>query len=143
MKERLLFKFVLILMVSIQLWFLYVSTQYPVIGAGVKLNQAGSWYVSTINERNSAMKAGLQIGDVIVQVNGRDPIEYSSVFKWHSLDQADHVLASRNGSEFQVSFKGGRNFTDYDALAVTLAALSLIGSLLLLKKSETLPLPGI
>ncbi|WP_240416851.1 ATP-binding protein [Paenibacillus periandrae] len=139
MKERLLFKFVLILMVSIQLWFLYISTQYPVIGAGVKLNQAGSWYVSTINERNSAMKAGLQIGDVIVQVNGRDPIEYSSVFKWHSLDQADHVLASRNGSEFQVSFKAGRNFSDYDALAVTLAGLSLIGSLLLLKKKRNSP----
>lgn len=143
MKERLLFKFVLILLVSTQIWFLYVSTQYPVVGAGVKLNQEGSWYVSTINERNIAMKAGLQIGDVIVQVNGRDPLEFPSVIKWHSLDQADHVLATRNGREFEVSFRGERNFTDYDALAVTLAALSLLGSLLLLKKSEIHLLPGI
>ncbi|MEK3723889.1 ATP-binding protein [Paenibacillus sp. FSL H8-0034] len=139
MKERLLFKFVLILLVSTQIWFLYVSTQYPVVGAGVKLNQEGSWYVSTINERNIAMKAGLQIGDVIVQVNGRDPLEFPSVIKWHSLDQADHVLATRNGREFEVSFRGERNFTDYDALAVTLAALSLLGSLLLLKKKRNSP----
>jgi two-component system sensor histidine kinase ComP len=138
-KNDIFYKFFILLFILLQLWFVSIIFEYPVIGVGVKQNETGEWVIHTINQRNSAMQAGLQIGDVIKQVNGRYPDQFASIIKWRSIDQAENVLVSRNGMEFEASFKEGRNFSDYDALAVTVASICFIGTLLLLKKKQYSP----
>ncbi|SFL35633.1 two-component system, NarL family, sensor histidine kinase ComP [Paenibacillus sp. 1_12] len=139
MKKNIYLKFVLLLFITIQLWFVYISTQYPVTGVGVEKNENGNWVVSSIGQRNTSEQAGLEIADVIKQVNGSEPSQFASIIKWSSLDQADRVTVVRDNREYEIFFHTDRNFLQNDALAVAIAAVSIMGALLLLMKKNNSP----
>ncbi|NHN33939.1 PDZ domain-containing protein [Paenibacillus agricola] len=139
MKSIIFSKYVLILFISIQLWFVYISSQYPVIGVNVEQDAMGSWVVSSIAQRNVALQAGLQIGDVIERVNDGDPNQFASIMKWRTIDQAKDVHITRNDIPLLISFQVDRNFSDFDVLALTVSAIALVGSLLLLKNKQNSP----
>jgi two-component system sensor histidine kinase ComP len=139
MKYTFLLKYFLIIFIAIQLWFVFISTQYPVIGVDVEKNHAGKWFISMINQRNIALDAGLQIGDVIEQVNGGDPNQFASIIKWKTIDQASNLLITRNETPILISLQVPRNFSDFDVLAIIIASIAMFGTLLLLKKKHNSP----
>lgn len=63
------------------------------------------WRIKSFEIEEIKLDLGLQIGDKIIYVNGKDPNENKIVRKWATIEQADAVTISRNGQQVTISLE--------------------------------------
>lgn len=129
---KILVKFLLLLFIGIQSWFVYVAMSYPVMGISVVKQSEGNWFISKIEPRNGVSTVDVKAGDQILKIDGKSPGEVPLVIKWNTIEQADTLQLTRDGREWTVSFQDVPRFSSYDILSVFIAAVSFICAILLL-----------
>jgi two-component system, NarL family, sensor histidine kinase ComP len=130
-------KFLLILVLSsllvIQLWFLFVTFNNAYYGVELDKSPKNEWVITGFDENISSLTLGLQIGDILIKVDGKAPNNYGILVKFHSLEQADEVTVLRNGVKYDIAIKHtGRLNIDYISLFAEIICFC-IASLIRLK----------
>ena len=115
MKKRNVLLITVISIIGIQMWLLYITFTYPTPGVIVKQNASGQWEIKNFDTNSYAKKIGLKLGDVIVDVDGQNPNDFTSIKKWRSLDQAREITVIQNGHITRVTIKKTMDW-NYDLL---------------------------
>ncbi|MCD9024164.1 sensor histidine kinase [Cohnella silvisoli] len=129
MKFGSLVKILIYLFIPIQLWFVYIMASYAYIGVDLKKTN-NEWTVIRVDGK---VKSGLNLGDIILKVNEEDVNQFSSVIRWKTLEQAETILASRNGVEFKIDTNNFKKISLSDTLGLSGQVFSLFVAALLCK----------
>ena len=116
--------------IPIQLWFLYIMFQYPYINFNVEKIEE-QWILTDINTKSQILQLGMQVGDVILQINDGEVDKYPTVIKWRTVDQADTIVASRNGTIFEVNTTELLRINSMDVSYLTAEIISLFVAIML------------
>lgn len=120
-------KILLCILIPIQIWFVYIMINHPYIG--VDLSKSGdNWLVIRTDTK---VDSGLLVGDTILKVNDQEVSQFPSVIRWHTLEQADTVLVSRDGIEFKIDMNESKKITFIEALGLVGQIFSLFVAALL------------
>lgn len=101
MSKNRAFLYILICFVLLQLWFIHIMLSYPFSGFDIN-EKNGKWMISNIDHRSRASELGLHVGDIVLEIDGRDVDRHSSVIRWGTVDQAKKIVIVRNGNLFEV-----------------------------------------
>ncbi|MDB5054187.1 MAG: ATPase/histidine kinase/DNA gyrase domain protein, partial [Bacilli bacterium] len=102
MKRKIIFLVFLTVFIVIQAWFIYITFNFKYTGVTVEENKNHDWIIKQFDVANAPSVLGLQVGDIINKVNGKNPSDYIFIKKWRNLDQFQSLLVSRNGEQFEV-----------------------------------------
>ncbi|MDQ6420099.1 ATP-binding protein [Paenibacillus sp. LHD-117] len=92
----------LCLFASLIVYLTAVIIRVPSIGAYVvPQNNAGFFVVSTAPAGQAKMK-GLQVGDQIVEINGKPAGQFPNLSKYDSIEEADDILVMRRGGSTEL-----------------------------------------
>ncbi|MEB3102205.1 sensor histidine kinase [Ferviditalea candida] len=125
---------ILSLLIGLYAWFIFVAFQYPFLGVDLKLNEHHQWVVNRF-DFNSQFEGQLHVGDVVEEVDGKDPNELDYIAKWQTLRYSDYFIISRNGVNYTFH-KYGANWTLNDLQFLISAAVNLFIAWLLYAKSK-------
>jgi len=129
MKIELFKKIFIFIFTPIQLWFAYIMVSYAYIGSDIQ-KIGDDWSVFRVDGK---VKTGLMVGDIILKVNEQDVDTFPSVTRWHTLEQAKTILASRDGIEFLIDMSEFRNLSLPDTLGLSGQIFSLFVAALLFR----------
>ncbi|SFL87431.1 two-component system, NarL family, sensor histidine kinase ComP [Paenibacillus sp. 1_12] len=101
MEHKFFFRLALVSLIIIQGWFTYITLQYSYLGILLAQNEKSEWVIRKLELDSASLKMNVQIGDIVKSVNGQDPNEYFSIQKWKSIEQADTLILSRDGEQFE------------------------------------------
>ena len=105
MKKRFLIVLVISSFLAIQLWCLFVTFNNGYYGVKVDKNAKKEWTITSFEASIVSLPKGLQMGDIIVKVNGEAPDNYKILKKFHKIEQAETVTVLRNGVTFDIAIK--------------------------------------
>ncbi|QNK59138.1 ATP-binding protein [Paenibacillus sp. PAMC21692] len=88
----------LIFFVTITIYLTAVIIRVPSIGAYVLPQDNAGFFVVSLAPGGQAKMNGLQIGDRVLEINGKQANEFPNLLKYDSLEDADNVLIERRGS---------------------------------------------
>ncbi|MGG1554392.1 ATP-binding protein [Paenibacillus ferrarius] len=113
--QRGLLGLILLVLLILQLWCTYITFNFPYNGIYVEVKQvqqgdAGIVQTSYIVNRMEANGRNVEVheGDVILQINGGPPGEWSTVKSWNVVEKARTLLILRNGQEQFIQLTKGR-----------------------------------
>ena len=105
MKNKIVVSTVLTCLIGVQVWFLYVTFHYAYYGVILQKNAQDHWVIAGFESDSIRLRSGLQVGDMISKVDGKEPKEHMTINKWGALEQSNVVVISRNGFEFEIVMK--------------------------------------
>jgi two-component system sensor histidine kinase ComP len=133
MKNRFLLVLVITGLLAAQFWFLFVTFNNAYYGVSFDKNSSNEWFIASFDKNVIRFTSGLQIGDIVLKVDGRDPSEYGIFTKYHEIEQADSVVVLRNGVKYDIVIKhNGTLNIDYISLFGEIICLC-VASLIYLK----------
>lgn len=95
----------LLLLVSIIIYLTAVIIRVPFIGAYVTPQNNAGFFVVSLAPGGQAKMNGLQIGDQIVEINGKLASQFPNLSKYDSLEDADNILVKRqDGATVSITF---------------------------------------
>ncbi len=98
----------LLLFISSLISLTLVIIEVPSIGVVLKKEDNGRYYINSVEPAGQAVRAGLRIGDQILEVNGKPASQFPNVTKYNSLEYADHVLIMRSNHAIEnITFSQG------------------------------------
>lgn len=110
MKKRHFFTLFAIILLVLQIWFQYVILRYPFLGILLEQDSVTqSWSIKGFESNGIGSHLGLQIGDELLEIDGKPPQHNMTVTKWHNLEQTDHIKINRSGTVIDVEAGGKRN----------------------------------
>lgn len=124
LRKKLFMPLLLLCLVCLQVWFLYITFHVAFIGISLKKTSAQHWTIKGFQSESVQEKLSLQIGDIIVKVNAKDPKEFVPLQKWGSLEKADSITISRNGIDHEIDMR--------DKVQQTIDFMSLFGEIICL-----------
>lgn len=117
MKKNFLIIIMLSCLIATQLWFLFLTFHYAYYGVQIDKNAQNEWVITGFDEDVSKLTLGLQKGDILLKVDGKDPNEHKMIKYYHEIEQADAVTILRDGIEREILIKhSARLNVDYIAL---------------------------
>lgn len=127
-------RLVLLFFMAYQIWALFLMFRYPLIGINLQKDTGQQWTISTFEVPSIAPRVDLQAGDVIHEINGAAPDMHASVRRFHSIDQADTIWASRGETTVFVNLRGISPISTYDIFSLLAEISSLLIAALLVRK---------
>ncbi|QGQ98863.1 hypothetical protein EHS13_30285 [Paenibacillus psychroresistens] len=117
MRNRFLVVLVVSSLLAVQFWFLFLTFNNAYYGVEITKNHDNQYIVTGFEEDISSLTLGLQVGDIIVKVDGEAPEKYKILRKFHDIEQAGAVTVLRDGVNHDIVIKhnGVLNF-DYISL---------------------------
>ncbi|WP_442601897.1 ATP-binding protein [Paenibacillus sp. KN14-4R] len=134
------FSMILVLLVTLYIAVQLVHSQLQslYIGVDVNQNQSGQWTVSTVDPLAWGSKNGVQLGDVLNQVNGQKPSLHYPL-KYNSLEQVNSFEVIRNGEHIMFAVPEGTRSPitiDQTILPATLFIILFLFSIILYYKKQ-------
>jgi len=105
MRKQVISILLLIFLISIQVWFIYITFHFEYRGGLLQKNSENEWMVIGFDTDASTKTSKIHVGDIILEVDGKNPNKHSSVKKWATLEQADKVTVLRNGNQIELKLK--------------------------------------
>lgn len=136
MKKKVVLGSFLLIFVILQIWCVSIVFKYPFIGINVALNQQNDWVIRYLDKHSASDKLDLMVGDVIEKIDHISPDSFSSVIKWRTIEQANHLVISRDGQIKEVIISEN-NSLSYDLVPLTQEFLSLFLAVLLFIKMRS------
>jgi two-component system sensor histidine kinase ComP len=102
-----------IAMISVQIWFLFITFNYPYIGADL-IKEGDRWFVYRSDPK---VNSGLRVGDEVVMIDGMLTDRFSSVIRWRTIEQARTIQIVREGRELHVDLTQVNKFSRLDVVA--------------------------
>lgn len=94
---------ILAFLIGLQAWFSYINFHFPFIGIEVE-EKDHHWRVAKLDNTGIGIQAGVELGDKIVKIDGKETGKYFTVKKWGHIEQANHLLIERSGQVLDVQF---------------------------------------
>lgn len=135
MKKNYFTYFLIVVFIAIYSWFLYITIQYPYIGADVKLNERNQWIIDQLDNKSEFAKQ-LQQGDILLSVEGKNPNEYNTIVRWGFLSHIESFTVNRDGT-IMTFHTDNASFADNDVLAVVCSAINLFIAWFLFYKAKS------
>lgn len=86
-----------IVSIVISLYITFLSIKYPYVGALVEINQEDKVIITNIEPKSWSEEVGIEIGDVLIEVNDADPLEHKPITERDVLEQVESFTISRDG----------------------------------------------
>ncbi|MFH5181468.1 sensor histidine kinase [Paenibacillus sp. TAB 01] len=102
MNTKIFFRLTLVGLVSLLLWFAYITFHYPYVGIILKQNEGQEWVIRKLDNDSASLKLNFQVGDRIRSVDNLSPGDLPSVRKWRTIEQAQTIVIEREGKEIAV-----------------------------------------
>ncbi|MBD3922625.1 histidine kinase [Paenibacillus sp. PR3] len=129
---------VLFIMLLLAGWFTILQFTVPYIGINSKLSN-GKWVVTYTDPDSWGAKAGIQVGDIITQVDSQPPDD-ESLTKFYGIANARSVEVIRNGHSMQFNFTDFRKQpVSFNQTVIPMASFILLftfSSFIVYKKSD-------
>lgn len=116
------------------IWSFWFIAQYPYVGVDVQQNSAGQWVVKLVERGGIGYKQGVQKGDIIEQVNGRETGLYWAVIRQHSLVQADSFTVAEGERSRIIPVEKGSGLDYVTALSLGISLFSVLTACVVYKK---------
>ncbi|NDI36864.1 sensor histidine kinase [Chengkuizengella sediminis] len=100
MLKKLSKKTLIIFVLISQIWFFYITLNFPNSSIIINKSLENTWYVEQINSIGNNF--GLEVGDIIHKVNNSDSNNYYTIQKWRTVEQFESILIIRDGVKFEV-----------------------------------------
>lgn len=99
------FQLFVILSIVLSIYMTFLNIKYPYVGANVHINSNKQIVIANLEPQSWAQKIGIQIGDVLVEVNGEDPLKHKPIIEQNVIEQVESFSLSRDGivKEYSVS----------------------------------------
>lgn len=97
MINKTFFRSVVVVSLLIQLWFAYITFEYPYLGILLTTNTTGDWVVQKLETESASLNMNIQIGDIVTQIDGKPVNMHPTVKKWRTVEQAKTLELKRNG----------------------------------------------
>jgi two-component system secretion system sensor histidine kinase SalK len=110
MKKRLWLKttrIVLLLFVIVSIFFILSIKNQTYLG--IRAEKEGNVWVIKKIQSGGAAQAQLQKGDIITQIDDKQPDENAVLTKWLIVEGASEIHVFRDGEQLTLSFSGGNN----------------------------------
>lgn len=133
MKNKLLVWTILSIFVVIQIWCSFIMFKYPYIGIYLTLNQQNEWVIGELAEEEVNKRLEVRVGDVIKEVDGKDPNQVPTIYKWRVIEQAHKLVISRDGIAHEVTVDSNSSI-NYDMIPLAEEGLCLFLAVLLFWK---------
>ncbi|HWO95603.1 MAG TPA: hypothetical protein VNM45_04575, partial [Bacillus sp. (in: firmicutes)] len=133
MQKKIILWLFMSFLVGIQFWCSSVTFKYAYNGIELRLNHQNEWVIKELTETGSNNNLDVRLGDVVKQVDGKDPDKNPIVSNWKSLEQFHKVTVSRDGLEHEIIINN-RTFVPYDIVPLLGEVLCLFMAALLYLK---------
>ncbi|SEC48054.1 two-component system, NarL family, sensor histidine kinase ComP [Paenibacillus sp. GP183] len=134
MKKNFLFLFIVIILVGLQIWSATLFLRFPYMGIFLQPNQQQEWVIKELDHRGVGSQQDLKVGDIVKQVDGKNPDEFETINKWRSIEKARQLVISRNGIESEITIIKGDTGIKYGFISLFSGLFSLSVALLLFIK---------
>lgn len=134
MKPSKLYLFVMVcsILLFFQMWCTSVTFHHPYVGIYISLNNQGQWEVIESHPESASAKLGIKHGDIIKQIDGLPPEQSQLVVRWGAVEQAETLLVTKNGVDYEYEIESSTTIYDMIPLAEEFVCIFL-AILLLLK----------
>jgi two-component system sensor histidine kinase ComP len=99
MEKKLITQVFLILLIGLQAWYFYITTNNTYIGIVVEKSITRDWVIKTFENTTPELKANLEIGDIVKEVDHQRAELHSSIQRWSTIDQAKTITVIHNNEE--------------------------------------------
>ncbi|OAS87117.1 MULTISPECIES: histidine kinase [Metabacillus] len=80
-----------------------INILYPYLGAMAKENSKGQFEITLMEPKGWAEKAGLEPGDIITEINDKDPQEHDPLVKFGALEKINSLKVIKGSKEYKYS----------------------------------------
>ncbi|MFD0960882.1 ATP-binding protein [Paenibacillus chungangensis] len=116
------------LFLAITLYLTTVIIKAPSVGLYVERDISEGYIVHSIGPEGQAKFQGMQVGDLILEVNGEPAGEFNNLIKYNSLDNADHVLVYRGSTNETLAFTFAKAWSSEQSVVELLLQLYIPGA---------------
>lgn len=135
------FIFFVTLSIIFSIYLTTLNINHPYVGANVNINEDKVITVTFIEPKSWADKAGIQSGDVVVEVNGEDPIKHRPITEFNVIEQVESFSLNRDGIIKEYSIKNETIFSTQSLLIIiipfTVLTLCLFCSFYIYKSNKS------
>ncbi|APH03858.1 histidine kinase [Bacillus weihaiensis] len=117
-------KFLIVVSILFSFYIIYLNFKYPYIGASVKLEDNNELVVIGVEPKTWAKKVGISLGDVITDVDGKDPSTHHASIRYGHLEQVTSFTIERNGKIIQ--YEVPKTLLSYQSLFITIIPLTVL-----------------
>ncbi|WP_239631951.1 ATP-binding protein [Paenibacillus sp. H1-7] len=135
MKKQVFFRLSISLLVVVQIWLTYVTFSHPYLGVLVTENSRGEWIIGKLEQGSTSLLMNLQVGDRLIEVDGRPAAEHGTIRKWKAVEQAESLVVERNGQLLPVDAGHRKVYVGTDFYPVIGEALCLSLAIVLYRKA--------
>jgi len=109
----------LILSIITSIYMMFLNINYPYVGASVEINQ-DKITVTYIEPKSWAEKIGIKKDDVLIDVNGADPLKHKPLIEANVIEQVESFTLERDGVRKEYSMSNSRIFNTQTLLIIVL-----------------------
>ncbi|HZH59374.1 MAG TPA: histidine kinase [Metabacillus sp.] len=110
--------FFVILSIVFSIYLITLNINHPYVGANVKINENEEIVITNLEPKSWAEKIGIQIGDVLVEVNGDNPLNHKPIADYHVIEQVESFSLSRDGDVTEYSILNETIFSTQSLLII-------------------------
>lgn len=133
-----------VLSIILSIYMIFLNINYPYVGASVEISEEDEIIITYIEPKSWAEKVGIKIGDVLIEVNGSDPLKHKPLISKHVLEQVESFTLDRGGLEKEYTFSSPPNFNAQSLLIIiipfTVLFLCLFCSFYIYKSNKSINL---
>lgn len=91
------YQIIVILSIILSIYVTFLNIKYPYVGALVEVNKEEEVIIANIEPKSWSEEVGIEIGDVLIEVNNADPLEHKPIAERDILEQVESFSISRDG----------------------------------------------
>lgn len=138
LKNKYVLGFFVSIFCALQIWFTFLTFHYPYIGIYLEQSSQQQWVIKELGPQGAGAKLDLQVGDIVTQVNGKLPDRSPYVYKWRTIEQADTLLITRGGHEYDIDVNNSSDVS-HDIVPIIEEFVCLFMVILLIVKMRRSP----
>jgi two-component system sensor histidine kinase ComP len=108
--------------------------RYPLMGITVEREYKSGFMINRVDSFSEGARLGLKAGDIVTSVNGGNPENYWTVYRFGKLDQVDTMSVLRDGVLMNFKTNSAFSFYLYNNIYVIVEISSLLIAYLMYKK---------
>ncbi|MGM0875518.1 MAG: histidine kinase [Bacillota bacterium] len=93
-----IFKLAVIFSIILALYIILLNYHYPYVGASVKVNSENEMVITGIEPKSWAEKVGINVDDIVVEINNAEPTLHSPANYYGLLEQVSTIKVLENGT---------------------------------------------
>lgn len=128
-----------VVLLAYQVWVLYLTFQYPMIGIRMNKETNGIWTVTQVGSHSLGNRLGVEVGDIVLAVNDAEPHDHWTVYRFWTVDQADTITILQGSAVTKIEFGEFTTFESYSLFAVFFGMFSLLIAYFIYRKVGYVP----